>query len=640
MKNQYYPKLFEKGRLGNVVIKNRIVRNSMGTYLGNPDGSVSDRQIKAYTEAVEGGAGLIFMDNVVPVPMTSCGLTAHSDEYVAGLSLLAEAVKEHGAVPGMQIAHPGRDAAFVGSADVIGASPITFEPWYQMGARLPRSLSIEEIHELVAAFGRCAARCKDAGFEVLEIHGAAGCVPTNFLSPHDNKRTDMYGGSLQNRMRLLLEIVRAMKQACGPDFPIGVKLSTEDWEPEGIRIEETIEVAKALEREGVSHLNLMGGTHATAAMEFVLPNCFNAALTKQIKDAVHIPVFVGHNIFSPDEAEKLLEEGCGDFVALGRSQLADPAWARKAKEGRAEDITPCINCMIGCIDKGMLGHHVIHCTVNPTLYKYECPPIVPAETVKNVAVVGGGPAGCEAALTAAKRGHKVTLFEQREIGGAMIEASAPEHKANIRRLIEYYKRQIEKQENITLKHEAADFDTLKNGFDAVIVAVGGKARVLNVPGIDRAQVISAMDYLGGKKQAPGQKVAVIGGGITGAETALELHESGKEVTVVEMADAFLASPASSCQAYSIKIAEAGIRVLTGKRLEAVNDGTITLIDRWGNTTELVADAVVTAAGFTAQHQLAEQLDEANIEVYNVGDSNRVRQIYDAVHEGFVAGRLV
>ena len=165
MKNQYYPKLFEKGRLGNVVIKNRIVRNSMGTYLGNPDGSVSDRQIKAYTEAAEGGAGLIFMDNVVPVPMTSCGLTAHSDEYVAGLSLLAEADKEHGAVPGMQIAHPGRDAAFVGSADVIGASPITFEPWYQMVARLPRSLSIEEIHELVAAFGRCAARSKDRQFK-------------------------------------------------------------------------------------------------------------------------------------------------------------------------------------------------------------------------------------------------------------------------------------------------------------------------------------------------------------------------------------------------------------------------------------------------------------------------------------------
>ena len=158
MTNKYYPKLFEKGRIGNVVIKNRIVRNSMGTYLGNPDGTVTDRQIKAYAEAAEGGAGLIFMDNAVPVPMTSCGLRADKDEFIAGLTLLADALKQHGAVAGMQLAHPGRDAAFVGSADVIGASPITFEPWYEMGFKMPRALSIEEIHELVEKFGDAALR--------------------------------------------------------------------------------------------------------------------------------------------------------------------------------------------------------------------------------------------------------------------------------------------------------------------------------------------------------------------------------------------------------------------------------------------------------------------------------------------------
>ena len=258
MKNKFYPELFKKGKIGNVTTKNRIVRNSMGTYLGNPDGTVTDRQIKAYAEAAEGGAGVIFMDNATPVPMTSCGLRADSDEFIAGLSLLADAIKQHGAVAGMQLAHPGRDAAFVGSADVIGASPITFEPWYEAGARVPRELSIEEIHDLVSKFGDAALRCKLAGFDIVEIHGAAGCIPTNFLSPHDNHRTDMYGGSLHNRMRLLIEIVRDMKKKCGPDFPIGVKLSTEDWEPEGIRIEETVEVAKALEKEGVSHLNIMG----------------------------------------------------------------------------------------------------------------------------------------------------------------------------------------------------------------------------------------------------------------------------------------------------------------------------------------------------------------------------------------------
>lgn len=642
MTNKYYPKLFEKGRIGNVVIKNRIVRNSMGTYLGNPDGTVTDRQIKAYAEAAEGGAGLIFMDNAVPVPMTSCGLRADKDEFIAGLTLLADALKQHGAVAGMQLAHPGRDAAFVGSADVIGASPITFEPWYEMGFKMPRALSIEEIHELVEKFGDAALRCKKAGFQVLEIHGAAGCIPTNFLSPHDNKRTDMYGGSLHNRMRLLLEIVRKIKKKCGPDFPVGVKLSTEDWEPEGIRIEETIEVAKALEKEGVSHLNMMGGTHATACMEFLLPNAFNAENTRRIKDAVHIPVFIGHNIFTPEEAEAMLEAGNGDFVALGRSQLADPVWAKKARCGKADDIKPCINCMIGCIDKGMLGHTPIRCTVNPTLYKFECEPLTKAQESKKVAVVGGGPAGCEAALTAARRGHQVTLYEKRDFGGAMIEAGKPENKANIRRLIHYYEEHITRDPNITVVKAQADYDTLVNGgFDAVIVANGGKTRRLSVPGGESDRVIYACDYLNGSRKAAGQRVAVIGGGITGAETALELHKEGKEVTVVEMTDAFLANPGSACQAYSIEIAQTDIRIVTGKRLVAVEEGAIHLADRWGNETTLPTDGVVIAAGFVPQHDLVEQLEQnTNMEVFHVGDSLRVRQIYDAIHEGFFAARQI
>lgn len=642
MTNKYYPKLFEKGRIGNVVIKNRIVRNSMGTYLGNPDGTVTDRQIKAYAEAAEGGAGLIFMDNAVPVPMTSCGLRADKDEFIAGLTLLADVLKQHGAVAGMQLAHPGRDAAFVGSADVIGASPITFEPWYEMGFKMPRALSIEEIHELVEKFGDAALRCKKAGFQVLEIHGAAGCIPTNFLSPHDNKRTDMYGGSLHNRMRLLLEIVRNIKKKCGPDFPVGVKLSTEDWEPEGIRIEETIEVAKALEKEGVSHLNMMGGTHATACMEFLLPNAFNAENTRRIKDAVHIPVFIGHNIFTPEEAEAMLEAGNGDFVALGRSQLADPVWAKKARCGKADDIKPCINCMIGCIDKGMLGHTPIRCTVNPTLYKFECEPLTKAQESKKVAVVGGGPAGCEAALTAARRGHQVTLYEKRDFGGAMIEAGKPENKANIRRLIHYYEEHITRDPNITVVKAQADYDTLVNGgFDAVIVANGGKTRRLSVPGGESDRVIYACDYLNGSRKAAGQRVAVIGGGITGAETALELHKEGKEVTVVEMTDAFLANPGSACQAYSIEIAQTDIRIVTGKRLVAVEEGAIHLADRWGNETTLPTDGVVIAAGFVPQHDLVEQLEQnTNMEVFHVGDSLRVRQIYDAIHEGFFAARQI
>lgn len=642
MKHNKYPNMFKKGHIGNVVIKNRIVRNSMGTYLGNPDGSVSDRQIKAYVEAAKGGAGLIFMDNATPVPMTSCGLRADSNEYIAGLSLLAEALKENGAVAGMQLAHPGRDSAFVGSEDVIAASPITFEPWYEMGAKLPRALSVDEIHDLVSKFGDAALRCKRAGFQVVEIHGAAGCLPTNFLSPHDNKRTDMYGGSLHNRMRLLIEIVRDMKKKCGPDFPIGVKLTTEDWEPEGIRIDETVEVCKALEREGISHLNIMGGSHATAFMEFLLPNAFNAEFTKKIKDVVKIPVFIGHNVFTPEEAEKLLEDDTGDFVALGRSQLSDPAWAKKAKEGKAEDIKPCINCLIGCLDKGLLANTVIHCTVNPSLYKYEYPKLGPVEIKKNVAVIGAGPAGCEAALTAAKRGHKVTIFEKRAFGGAMIEAAIPDNKANIRRLIKYYEYQINSNENIEVKYEEATFDTIKNGqYDAAIVAIGGATRELNVPGIDNAMVTYAMDYLGSRKKVNGNKVVVIGGGITGAETALELKNEGKDVTVVEMMDQFLATPDSASQAYAVEISKTDIKIMLGLRLESVENNKAILVDRFGNHKELETDSIVIAAGFTAQTALANQLEEeTDMEVYNIGDSERVRQIYEAVHEGYFTAALL
>ena len=642
MANKYYPKLFEKGQIGNVAIKNRIVRNSMGTYLGNPDGTVTDRQIKAYAQAAEGGAGLIFMDNAVPVPMTSCGLRADKDEFIAGLTLLADALKQHGAVAGIQLAHPGRDAAFVGSADVIGAFAITFEPWYEMGFKMPRALSIEEIHELIERFGDAALRCKKAGFQILEIHGAAGCIPTNFLSPHDNKRTDIYGGSLHNRMRLLVEIIRNIKAKCGRDFPVGVKLSTEDWEPEGIRIDETVEVAKALEKEGVSHLNIMGGTHATACMEFLLPNAFNAEHTRRIKEAVHIPVFIGHNIFTPEEAEAMLEAGNGDFVALGRSQLADPEWARKARLGNANHIKPCINCMIGCIDKGMLGHTPIRCTVNPTLYKFECEPLTKAPVAKNVAVVGGGPAGCEAALTASRRGHQVTLYEKRQFGGAMIEAGKPENKANIRRLIHYYEEHIASDPNITIVKAEADYDTLVSGhFDAVIIANGGKPRMLSVPGIESDCVTYACDYLNGDRMVSGQKVVVIGGGITGAETALELYKEGKDVSVVEMTDAFLANPSSACQAYNIEISKTNIQILTGKRLSSVGNGTICLVDRWGNEITMPADSVVIAAGFVPQYDLSERLEaNTDLEVFHVGDSARVRQIYDAIHEGFFAARQI
>lgn len=224
----------------------------------------------------------------------------------------------------------------------------------------------------------------------------------------------------------------------------------------------------------------------------------------------------------------------------------------------------------------------------------------------------------------------------------MIEASKPDNKANIRRLIHYYEEHITNDPNITLVEKEADYETLvSGGFDAVIIAVGGKTRVLDVPGIDSDCVVYANDYLNGSQRVTGEKVVVIGGGITGAETALELNGEGKTVTIVEMTDAFLANPSSSCQAYNIAIAKTNIQIMTGKRLAAVECGKITLMDRFGNTSAVEADSVVIAAGFIPQNKLVNKLEETTeMEVFNIGDSKRVRQIYDAIHEGFIAARQI
>lgn len=642
MKNKQYPRLFEKGKIGNLTIKNRIIRNSMGTHLANYGCTVSDRNIKAAAEAAEGGAGLIFMDNAVVNEMYHMGLSAANDSCIPGLSMLAEAIKDHGAAAGLQLAHPGRDTGFVGGSAVVSASRITFEPWYEAGAQLPTELTIEEIHALVKQYGEAALRAKNSGFDIVEIHGACGCLPTNFLSPHDNHRTDMYGGSLHNRMRFLVEIVRSIRKAVGPGFPISVKLSMDDCEPEGIRIEETIEVCKVLEKESVNLLNLVTATHATAVHSSgFFPWAYCADMAGQVKAAVDIPVMVTGAIQSPETAEEILEKGQSDFIGTARQELADPFWPKKAKEGHAEDIVPCIRCMIGCTDRGILGNHPIHCAVNPTLYKYYEERYPKTENPKKVAVVGAGPAGLEAALTAAKRGHHVTLFEKRKIGGAMIEASVPEYKADIRRFIEYYEVQLKKYK-IPVVYEEVTADTIKTGgYDAAVIAVGGTARKLNVPGIDGENVAYAMDYLGGNVHFDGKKAVVIGGGITGAEAALELAGEGKEVTIVEVMDQFLPGMATVIPGYLMNLEKHEVKVIVGHRLESVKGHTAVIVDRFGNQKELEADGIVICAGFNPQTELAGQLEEeTDMDIYLAGDCKAVRQIQDAVHEGYVAGRSV
>lgn len=644
MQHAKYPHLFSKGKVGKVTTKNRVIRNSMGTYLNvGKLCDVSDRNIKHAAEAAEGGPGIVFLDNCLIVDGYHMGLAAYDDTYIPGLSMIAQAMHDHGAVAGMQLAHPGRDMGFAGGDNVVAPSAVLPEIMINAGATVPRPLTIDEIHEIEEQYGQAAARVKQAGFDIVEVHGACGCLPTNFLSPHDNQRNDIYGGSLFNRQRFLVEVIRVIKRYVGPDFPVSVKLDMDDCEPDGIRLEECIDTCRVLEREGVALLNLVTATHVTANFSTSFyPWSYCADMAAKVKEQVHIPVMVTGAIQSPEAAEKILADGKADFVGTARQCLADQAWVEKARTGHEEDIRPCIRCQIGCTDRGILGHHPISCATNPTLFHYYEELYPKAETPKNVAVVGAGPAGCEAALTLKKRGHNVVVFEKREIGGTMIEAGAAWYKSDINRFIEYYRKQLEKQHIDVRMQEVTPQDIADGGYDACIVAIGGEPRKLNVPGIDKPIVTEGIDFLYGSKKVEGKSAVVVGGATTTAEIALDLAEKGMDVTIVKRGTKFL-NPAG-CQMdieYTIRLHQLGVKLMTGYRLDSVTDTSAIAIDQYGETVELPCDNVVISAGFLNRPGFAEKLEEiSDMDVYMAGDCKKVAEIPDATHAGYAVARMV
>lgn len=634
-----FRRLFESGMIGNVELKNRIIRAAVHTGFGALDGTVTPRHIAHYKQGAMGGCGMVivefaYVDNEASkVAREQIGVAG--DEHIYGLAWLAQTIQECGSKACLQIVHAGNKRGF-GTPKAPSREPA------HEGAIIPEELNFEEIQKIVEAFGDAARRTMIAGFDMLEIHGAHGYVITNFLSPRTNRRTDLYGGNLENRMRFLLEIICNVRSKVGPDYPVVVRLSGSEYLPDGITIEETIKVAKALEKAGVNAIHVSGGddhlTQIYTVTPMSLPLSPNAWAAEAIKKEIRIPVIVAGSITTPELAEEILERGKADFIALARPLLADPYWSRKAKEGRPEDIAPCIRCN-ECLERGYKRVQAIRCTVNVLMGKEGEFGIAPADKAKTVAVVGGGPAGMEAARVAALRGHKVTLYEKRKLGGVLHEASFPEFKSDLRRLISYFVTQMEKLK-VKVVYEEATVDTIKDkGFDAVIVAVGATSRKLDVPGIDKPIVTDVMEVLDGKAH-PGERVHVVGGGMVGVEVAVLLAEQGKEVTITTRGDDFMTGVGYLDQrVYEGRLREHTAKIHTGKRLEKVLDKGSVVVDRYGNRDEILADSIVLNSGFAPQTTLTEQLrKETNLEVYAVGDCVSPRKIFDAIHEGHLAAR--
>ncbi len=634
-----YTKLFEPGKIANLEIKNRIVMTAMGCSLAEVTGEPGPRMIKYYADRARGGAGLIVTEITRIDDETGVGtpnqLSVTNTHVVGQISRLVDAVHAYDTKLFIQLHHPGNQtpSRLIGGKQPVSASDVTCN----VIGEQPRALTTEEVEALVKKFVFGAVIAQKAGADGVEIHGAHGYLVSQFLSPHTNKRTDKYGGSFEGRMRFATEIIKGIQMFCGPKFPVGIRINGSDYLDDGIDEADAIAQAKYFEALGVCYINVSCGTYDSGAT-IIEPNYFAEGWKKHlphnIREAVNVPVIGVANIKHPEFAEKMLEDGDVDFVGIARGHLADPDWGCKAKAGDDKLIRKCIGCMecFRILNDGLpLG-----CTLNPVLgreFEWGDEKLVKNGDRRPVAIIGAGPAGMQAALTLAKRGFKPEIFEATDkAGGTVNLAAVPPNKGMLSEFIETQVAEMDKYD-VKIHYNTPATLKLIRDLDAVgvFLAAGGNAIVPDLPGIEKA--VKAEDVLAGKAAVEGENIAVIGGGVTGLETAEFLSKDHK-VTVVEMLDKIGGNLYPSVVMHLAgEIMKAGGAIAKGKALQEIGDGIIKVCDTKTNeVSEIPVDAVVLAMGVRPDRTLYDELKEAyGDDLVLVGDSCKAGQIYDALH---------
>jgi 2-enoate reductase len=642
-------RLFERGRIGELEIKNRIAMAPMGTNgLTDIDFGYSRRLIDFYAARARGGAGMLMTGAAVVDTTLEGGIThflprLDSPAYMGRLSELCDAMHHYGAKLVLQLTLGFGRVNFLQNNPIppISASEL---PCFLDPSVSTRALTVEEIQTLVVSFATAAGMAKIAGVDAIEIHGYGGYLIDQFQTALWNKRTDEYGGDLDGRLRLTMELIGATRAAAGPDFPIIYKFTPDHYVEGGRTMEEGLEMARRLEAAGVDALHVDAGCYEVwnrAVPSMYEPPACQIDLAARGRKEVGVPVIANGKLGDPDIAEAVIEEGKTDFVAIGRPLLADPDWPAKVKAGNADAIRPCIGCNEACIGRGYEMKY-LSCTVNPRTGMEREFVLKPVETRKSVLVIGGGPGGMEAAAVAASRGCEVTLWERSErLGGKLNLASIPEFKRDIKPLTVYLSSEIEKAGvRVELEKEATAELVAESRPDVVMIATGSVFRLPQIPGAEGGHLFSIVDLFQGKRDAGGE-VIVAGGGLCGCETAAYLADRGSEVTIVEMADALMPEGVNvnTMLAVHALLAQRGVEVLTGTRLVEVNEAGA-VIEANGATRELSADCVVAATGFAPDLTLRNALDGKVPEVIAVGDCSRPRNILGAIWDGFHAARVL
>ncbi len=635
--------LFEPFTLKGRSLKNRIVMPGLASFLIEDDGSINDKTVEHYRGRASGGPAMVIVEACAVSPegiVSAHQARIYHDRFIEGLSRIARVMKAEGALPAVQIHHGGRQT----SSRVIKRKP--FAP-----SNLPcptisgevEPLSVEGIHDIIRKFGDAAVRAVQAGFELIEIHGAHGYLINQFISKFSNIRDDAYGGDTTRRARFAVDVVREIRRRVGENFPISFKISAQEFVPGGLSVEESIEILKLLVSAGIDIVQVSAGNDATPewiCQPMFMDKACLADSAATIKKALRIPVMAVGRINDPLLADALIRDEKADLVCIGRGLLADPEMPKKAQQGNLDDIRICIacnTCMESIFRKGR-----VECLVNPTLGREKEMEIRPAEKRKKVMIVGGGPGGLHAGWVAAIRGHEVHLYEkQSRLGGQLNLGSVTRYKKEILSLIEFHKKQVEKAGIRIHLNTEVTLETIKREKpDVLILSTGATPFLPNVPGIERSIVVGLQEVLNG--EPPEKRIAVVvGGGATGCEVAHHLAEHGSSVTIVEQLPKIAMNLESITRKVLLKeLRERGVRFLTGHKLSKVEETGVVVAAEDGTESFIEAGAVVIAIGNKPDNRLYEQIQSLGIPLYQIGDCLEPRSAKAAISEAATIGRSI